>query len=124
MLEAIEVLRKNGHYQAALAVARSRLPEGDPLVASILTSWATRCVQVNHAFSYLELSYRLLPISDEKVFVWVSLLFYSLAVIRVIFVENGQNDLTSFCLFFKKNIFSNYYITIGKTNLYYSNLRQ
>ena len=105
MLEAIEVLRKNGHYQAALAVARSRLPEGDPLVASILTSWATRCVQVNHSFSYLELSYLLLPISDEKVFVWVSLLFYSLAVIRVIFVENAQNDRLFVSLFQEEHFF-------------------
>ena len=43
--EAIDVLKKNGAFQPALAIAMSRLPEEDPLIAELLVCWAHKSVQ-------------------------------------------------------------------------------
>ena len=41
VFQAIEVLRKNNAFQAALAIALSRLPESDPLITELLSGWAS-----------------------------------------------------------------------------------
>jgi len=45
VLEAIEVLRKNGAFQPALAIALSRLPENDPVVRQLLVGLAAQAGQ-------------------------------------------------------------------------------
>jgi hypothetical protein len=58
--DAIEVLRKSGEYQTALAVARCRLPEDHETIANILTSWATRSIQVPPSLTFFYLNLVLL----------------------------------------------------------------
>lgn len=43
--EAIDVLRRNNAFQAALAIAITRLPESDPLIQELMVGWAQQAVQ-------------------------------------------------------------------------------
>jgi len=42
VLKAIEILKKNHFYRAAIAIAKSRLPEDAPLLQEIYSSWASQ----------------------------------------------------------------------------------